>query len=101
MARSGEKALMNSLPLAAVALAIILPLFREYREFRREWGFRPFGALLTALTLFPALGVGTAVALPLGATPALQWAVTFVATVGAYSLATAAVRPSAAPQRSS
>jgi hypothetical protein len=89
-------------PLGLVALAVVVPLLREYTAFRREWGLGRLGAALVAATLFPALALGFAVALPLAGRPALQWATTVVATVAAYSLATAAVRPalSEAPPRS-
>lgn len=94
---------MSAFPLAIVVAAIVVPLAREYCEFHREWGLGRLGALLTSLMLFPALGVGSALALPLAATPALQWTVTVVVTVGVYSVATSALRPEGepAPQRSS
>ncbi len=90
-------------PLAVVALAVVLPLVREYAEFRREWGLGRLGAALAAATLFPSLALGFAGALPLAERPALQWATTVTATIAAYSLATAAIRPSLsqAPPRSS
>ena len=90
-------------PLAVVALAVVVPLVREYAEFRREWGLGRLGAALAAGTLFPSLALGFAVALPLAERPALQWATTVVATIAAYSLATAAVRPALteAPRRPS
>jgi hypothetical protein len=94
---------MNALSLAIVASAVVLPLVREYCEFRREWGLGRVGSLLTLLLLFPALGVGSALALPFADTPALQWVVTVLVTVGLYSLAASALRPAAtaARQRSS
>ncbi len=90
-------------PLGAVLVAVVVPLLREYAEFRREWGLGRLGAMLTAASLLPSLALGFAVALPLEGRPALQWAATIAATVVAYSLATAAVRPavSQAPPRSS
>jgi hypothetical protein len=94
---------MAALPLVAFAVAVVLPLVREFREFRRDWGFGRLPALLTSLLLFPALGVGTAVALPLPVAPALQWTITVVVTIAVYSAATSALRPGleAAPRRSS
>jgi hypothetical protein len=93
---------MSALPVAIVVVAIVVPLAREYREFRRDWGLGRLGALLTSCMLFPALGVGVALALPLAATPALQWSVTVLVTLGVYSLGTSALRPDAerAPQQS-
>ncbi|MDQ3865341.1 MAG: hypothetical protein M3304_00715 [Actinomycetota bacterium] len=90
-------------PLAVVALAVVLPLVREYAEFRRDWGLGRLGAALAAATLFPSLALGFAVALPLAERPALQWAATVAVTMAAYTLATAAVRPALteAPRRSS
>ncbi len=79
--------LETAFPLAIVALAVVVPLAREYAAFRREWGLGRLAALGTAVSLVPALGVGLAVALPLAPVPAAQWAVTVVATLLAYSRA--------------
>ena len=95
--------LATALPLGLVAAAVVVPLVREYGELRREWGLSRLGALLAAGTLFPSLGIGLAAALPLAASPALQWTATVVVTIGVYSLATAALRPALAtpsPRRS-
>ncbi len=93
---------LGLMPLGILGLAIVLPLAREYAEFRRDWGLSRLGAFLAAGTLFPALGVGLAVSLPLSERPALQWAVTIVVTIAAYSVVTSAFRPDAepAPRRS-
>ena len=90
-------------PLGVVLLAVVVPLVREYAEFRREWGVGRVGAVLAAATLIPSLALGFAVALPLAGRPVLQWATTVAVTVAAYSLATAVARPalSEAPPRSS
>ena len=88
---------LGIMPLGILAFAILLPLVREYAEFRRDWGLSRLGALLTAGSLFPALGVGLAVSMPLAARPELQWAVAIVVTIGAYSLVTSALRPDAEP----
>jgi hypothetical protein len=92
---------LGMLPLGILALAILLPLVREYVEFRREWGFGRLRAALVTGTLFPSLALGLAVSLPLAESPALQWTATVVVTVLAYSAATSAFRrePTAAPQR--
>ncbi len=89
--------LESAFPLVILALAVLVPLGREYAAFRREWGIGRLAALGTAFSLFPALGVGLAVALPLAPVPAAQWAVTVVATLLAYSLAVAALRPRLSP----
>ena len=61
-------------PLAILAVAVVVPLVREYAAFRREWGDRPARPRsATAFTLFPALALGLAVSQPLAAWPALQW----------------------------
>jgi hypothetical protein len=94
--------LAAALPVGLVACAVLVPLGREYAAFRREWGLSRTGALLAVGTLVPALGVGLAAGLPLVETPALQWCVTVVATIAAYSAATAALRPTlatSAPRR--
>jgi hypothetical protein len=82
-------------PLAIVAVAIVVPIAREYAAFRREWGIGRVAALGTAFTLFPALALALVLSQPLGAWPALQWLTTIVATIVAYSAATALLRPSA------
>ena len=89
--------LTAALPLAVLAVAVFLPLAREYLAFRREWGFGRVAALGTAFTLFPALWLGLALTTPLAGRPALHWLATVVVTILAYSLATAALRPALAP----
>jgi hypothetical protein len=73
-----------------VAAVVVLPLAREYQDFRAA-GFARTAALSTTLLLLPALAVGIALAIPLGAEPAVQWAVTVVSTVALYSAATRAI----------
>jgi hypothetical protein len=89
-------------PLGLVALAVLVPLVREYAEFRRDWGLGRMAAAGTAMTLFPSLALGLALAMPLADRPVLQWTATVVATIALYSLATAALRPTLteAPRRS-
>ncbi len=94
----------NAVPLLVIGVAIVAPLLREYGEFRRDWGLGRLGASVAALTLFPALGVGFAVSLPLAQTPPLQWLAIVILTLVAYSVATAAMRSAVAreaPRRSS
>ena len=88
---------LGIMPLGIIGLAILLPLAREYSEFRRDWGLSRAGALLAAGTLFPALGVGLAVSLPLAERPTVQWAATIVVTIAAYSVVTSAFKPDAEP----
>jgi hypothetical protein len=76
--------------LGAVAAAVVVPLAREYQDFRAA-GFTRGAALGTTLLLLPALAVGIALAMPLGAEPVAQWAVTVVSTVALYSAATRAI----------
>jgi len=91
--------LQSAFPLVILALAVLVPLGREYAAFRREWGIGRLAALGTGFSLFPALGVGVAVSQPLAAQPALQWGVTVVVTLLAYALAVAALRPRLTPVR--
>ena len=96
--------LAAALPIGVLALAVLVPLAREYASFRREWGLSRGAALVTVGTVLPALGIGLAAGLPLAATPALQWCATVIVTIGVYSLATGALRPplaSEAPPRRS
>jgi len=86
-----------ALPLAVVGVAVLAPLVREYLAFRREWGVGRLAAIGTAVTLFPALALGLALTAPLAERPGLQWLGTVVLTILAYSLATAALRPTLAP----
>ena len=85
--------LESAFPLVILALAVLVPLGREYAAFRREWGIGRLAALGTAFSLFPALGVGLAVSQPLAVQPAAQWIVTVIVTLLAYALAVAVLRP--------
>ena len=88
-------------PLAAV---VLVPLAREYAEFRSEWGLGRVGALATTLLVLPALSLGLAVSSSLARDPALQWTMTVVVTVATYSVTTSAFRSAVAtepPRRSS
>jgi uncharacterized membrane-anchored protein len=87
--------------ILAVAALVVVPLCREYADFRRAWGLGRLGALgLTALVV-PAVGIGVAVALPLAAWPLVQWGVTIAAALAAYSLAVRAAEAAVAPGRAS
>jgi hypothetical protein len=89
---------LNTVLIGVVAVAVVAPLAREYVDFRRDWGLGRLGAALASLTLFPALGVGLAVSLPLAEIPAVRWSATVVLTIVAYSAATAALRPALATE---
>ena len=88
--------------MLAVAALVVVPLFREYADFRRAWGLGPLRALgLTALVI-PAVAIGVGVALPFAAWPFVQWGVTIATALAAYSLAIraaeAAIESRRAPQ---
>jgi hypothetical protein len=84
---------------AAVILVVsgfvLVPLAREYADFRRSWGLGRLAALgLTGLVL-PAAALGILAAAPLAGRPWLQWGVTVAVALAAYSLSVRAVRPEA------
>ena len=95
--------LMTYLPLVIVAAAVLVPLGREYADFRRNWGLTRSASVATTLLVLPSLGVGLAVGLTLADSFAAQWTTTVIATIALYSAATAAVRnalePAPAPRR--
>ncbi len=88
-------------PIALLLAAIVGPLAWEYTGLRRDWGVSRLGAVALTSTLFPSVGIGLAISLPLEGTPAVRWLVAVAVTIATYSLALAALRPSEAPQRSS
>ncbi len=88
--------LLAALPIALIAAAVVVPLVREYGALRSESGYSRLGAVGATSTLFPSLGIGLAVSLPLDGTPAARWLVAVAVTIGTYSLALAALRPDAA-----
>jgi hypothetical protein len=81
---------VSLLLVGGIGAVVLLPLAREYRDFRGV-GLTRGAALAVVLLLVPALGVGLALALPLAAHPAAQWAATVIVTVAAYSTATRAI----------
>ena len=85
--------------ILAVAAFVVVPLAREYADFRRSWGLGRLGALALTALVIPAVGIGMAVALPLAAWPFVQWGVTVAAALAAYSLAVRAVAGAIEPQR--
>lgn len=98
---------MGIVVVTVIAAVVVVPLAREYADFRRTWGLGRLGALLTTALVAPSLAVGSALALPLAAHPGLQWVATVVATIAVYSLAVRGVEQivepsiSAAPARGS
>ena len=94
----------NLLIVAPLAAVVLLPLAREYADFRNDWRLSRLGALAATLLVVPALAVGLSVSLAFAQEPALQWTMTVALTVATYSLATSALRSAAvsgSPQRSS
>ena len=85
--------------ILALAALVVVPLLREYADFRRAWEVGRLAALgLTGLVV-PAVAVGLAVAMPFAAWPFVQWGVTVAAALAAYSLAVRAVREAIEPRR--
>ena len=87
--------------ILAVAALVVVPLFREYADFRRTWGLGRLTALGVTGLILPATTIGLAVALPFAAWPLVQWGVTVAAALAAYSLAVRAVEGLLAPERAS
>lgn len=87
--------------ILAVAALVVVPLFREYADFRRAWGLGPLTALGVTGLVLPATAIGLAVALPFAEWPFVQWGVTVAAALAAYSLAVRAVEGLVAPERAS
>ncbi len=80
-----------------LGLIVLAPLGREYADLRRSWGFSRRTAFGTTLLVLPSIGVGLALALPLGSRPALQYATAVLAGLVVYSVSAAVVRSSATP----
>src|SRR3712207_86665 len=94
----------NLLVVAAIGAVVLVPLAREYADFRASWGLGRLAALATTLLVLPALSLAIVLTLPLASSPALQWTATVIVTLGLYSLGTAAIsaarEPARAPRRS-
>ena len=90
---------MDAVAILFVAGLVLVPLAREYADFRRSWGLGRSAALgLTGLVV-PAVGIGIAVAAPFSAWPYAQWGVTVAAALVVYSLAVRAVGSAVEPAR--
>jgi len=92
---------MGILALSALAAVVVVPLAREYADFRRSWGLGRTAALGLTAVVLPAVGVGIVVATPLAEWPLLQWGATVAAALGVYSLAVRAVEAALVPERAS
>ena len=85
--------------ILVVAAIVVVPLVREYADFRRAWGLGRLSALGVTGLVVPAIAIGLAVALPFSQWPFVQWGVTVAAALAAYSLAVRAVEGVLAPER--
>lgn len=92
---------MGIVGILAVAGLVLVPLAREYADFRRAWGLGRAAALGVTGIVLPAVALGIAAAAPLGQWPYAQWGVTVAVALAAYSLAVrtvgAAIEPARAP----
>ena len=82
---------MDALGILVVAGLVLVPLAREYGDFRRSWGLGRAAALGVVALVLPAVAIGIAAASPLAARPFVQWGVTVAVALAAYSLAVRAV----------
>ncbi len=92
---------MGIVGILAVVALVVVPLIREYADFRRAWGLGRLSALGVTGLVAPAVVIGIAVALPFAQWPFVQWGVTVAAALAAYSLAVRAVEGVLAPERAS
>ena len=90
---------MGIVGILAVTALVVVPLVREYADFRRSWGLGRLAALGVTGLIVPALAIGLALALPFSQWPFVQWGVTVAAALAAYSLAVRAVEGALAPER--
>jgi hypothetical protein len=90
---------MNALGILVVAGVVLVPLAREYVDFRRSWGLGRAAALGATGLVVPAAALGVVAAAPLAARPWLQWGATVAVALAAYSLSVRAVRPEAVGER--
>jgi len=86
---------VNAVGILLVAGLVLVPLAREYADFRRSWGLGRAAALGVTGLVVPAVGIGIVVAAPLSGRPWLQWGVTVGAALAAYSGAVRAALPGA------
>ena len=93
---------MGIVGILALAALVVVPLLREYADFRRSRGLGRLAAFGVTGLVIPSVGVGIAAALPLISWPFVQWGVTVAVALAVYSLAVrailAAIEPRRAPQ---
>ena len=68
---------------ALVAGLVLVPLAREYADFRRSWGLGRAAALGVTGLVVPAVALGVLAATPLAGRPWLQWGVTVAVALAA------------------
>lgn len=85
--------------ILALAAFVIVPLVREYADFRRSRGLGRLGSLGVTGLVVPAVGVGLVAAQPLASWPFVQWGATVAVALAAYSLAVRAVVGAIEPRR--
>jgi hypothetical protein len=90
---------VDALGIVVVAGLVLVPLAREYADFRRARGLGRAAALGVTGLVVPAVGIGIAAAAPLAAWPYAQWGVTVAAALLVYSLAVRAVGAAVEPAR--
>ena len=90
---------MGVVGILALAGLVLVPLVREYADFRRARGLGRRSAALTTVLVVPSVGIGIAVAVPLADWPYAQWGVTVGAALAVYSLAVRAVWGTVEPER--
>jgi hypothetical protein len=72
--------------LALLAAIVFVPLAWEYTEFLRAWGLAADRRVRDDRARDARVGIGYALALPLGAHHGIRWLATVLATLVAYSL---------------
>ena len=90
---------MNAVGILVVAGLVLVPLAREYADFRRSWGLGRAAALGVTGVVVPAVGIGIVAAAPLAAWPYAQWGATVAVALLVYSLAARALCAAVEPAR--
>lgn len=83
---------VDAVGMLVVVGLVLVPLAREYADFRRSWGLGRAASLGVTALVVPAVGIGIVAAAPLAGSPWLQWGVTVAVALAVYSLAVRAVR---------
>lgn len=100
MGRYGIVEAVDALGILVVVGLVLVPLAREYVDFRRSWGLGRAAALGVVALVVPAVALGIVAAAPLAERPWLQWSMTVAVALASYSLAVRALRPEAVGGRS-